>query len=587
MTIVMSVVAAIVFFMCLERLNYEFFLYDFIEENNRSILSFRDNILLILFRFSPFIVSVVIAISSLTVNSFTGSFFANLISDNTLKVLIVYTLFYIIFHSFTNWYYPTTGDLVVTDNYSAIIFFDTTLALMNILLALVTSVHVFYYTWPKTLKDKFGKEIRKYIDKFDYTKNVNRSEIEENKRKLNRYIIWFTNLLSDSIKSKDFELIEDTILDMVDIWEYMISINATKQKQLDDLFEDMVDNTDDATIEEIDKLENAPFSGVYKECLRNIQSVFRDAFEQGYREKDLFVCQVLLDNLVRLTKNGTGLNRDDINKVLDIYLSLYKISIKEENDKYSNLSIKIMENTNLIYKSENYKIQDLNNIYWYLYYCITRGEDKYLKVALGYLQDILDSSYVNKNVYERTINQLHELLLFSLKRKRMRCFANLIRFTVTSNLNLDIINKQMVSKIKQEDILDIEEILDDLGFSNWSNLSKNDPDYYYNTKIFVVWRSYYLLQKIVSPDRIDQDYSQLSVSQIKNKISFKTISTLIMDLETFITYWDELFIKQASHFFLLSCSEIVKKREINEKIDGLQQNIGNSEMICLLKSYVN
>ncbi|MFD2924145.1 hypothetical protein ACFS6F_10420 [Halobacillus naozhouensis] len=593
LTIAIALIIAIALFLFVYFIDHPKPGFEYINKNIEHLLSFREGIQQILFRFSPFIVTVVIAISSLTVNSFTGSFFANLISDLTLKILVGYTTGFLLFHTLTAWFIPinlkdqTTIDL--KENLVSLIFFDASIAFINILLAILVSIHIFFYSWPKTLKDKFALSIKYYLNKLDIgysEKNTKKKKkIDKYKSIMNRYIIWFTNLLSNSIKSKDFEVIEGIVVELIDVWKFMIQINEEKQSKLDKEFYKLLDLIDENG-DYIEKNKvNDEFAEVFEESLETIISVFTNAFKQGYEEKEYFVCEIIIDKLYQFTIGNSGtLSRDDLEKVLDIYSRLFEISIKDESDKDSLLSTKIIKSTNSIYADNIHKINDLSIYFSYLYNSVDNGEYRFLNTALEYFGKIFDEENLNSSMYNDTLNQLYKLMLFSLKKKRMRSFANLVRFCVTSNLNLTKINDILVKNIKTEDSSIFDDVFEEFGLSD-KRLNK-DPDYYNNVKIYVVWYSYYLLQRQISSDRIAQEYHNLTVANIKNNVPFKFVRTLLLDLETHSDSWNTLFVNQCSHFFLLTCGLLVNKRDINQKVENQLKKLAESSYLKELTSYV-
>lgn len=608
----------------------------FVEDYGQRIFALRGSLLDFLLRIAPLFITVVIAISSLTVNSYTGTFLNLLLEDKTFKYLIIFTFSFICYHLLVVFsigspnqvtsdflienFATYTGDLILGFLYSSYIC--------------AASLHIFLYCSPKALKEKFLKEIETSIETINKEiYSLDKAELNTSHiHRLNNQIGLFTNLLMRSIKSKDYKDISNTIQDISMIWkefveypkndesrnsinEYFhtqireIELNETnmfpkkKLKASSEIFPNTKTNTASKKSPNIDKavkyriltdpkvklynqiiLELEKISGrkfkekqkTFENCVNKLGQVFVDCFDVGFSQGEYFVCDEILKSLYKISESK-DIHTEDIEKLFKIYNEIFEVTMrhdkKSQTTKYIN---SIMSYVNKIYNQHTTGINDFDVYYQFLITAANLNDSKVTKSILMKLRELLSKDEQN---YKDAIIQLKKILMHTLKFKRMKCFAELIRFTVVNQLNLDMINKVLAEGIIFEDNLEnFQEFLDELADPATQQEVNYRKEIYYSVKLYIIWYSYYTLQLRISPRRIDKEYQDLQIPKnIAEEVPFEIIRTILLDVETHLDNWRKLFVTQEKYYFVKNTHLLLRPADRDLFCDEIEK-FGETEM---------
>lgn len=542
---------------------------NFVEVSYINIITLRNSTISFLFKVAPFFITIVIAMTTLTINTYSGTFLELLLSDKKIKGFIAFAFFYLTYHTLVitlvEAKIPSNGDLLeefYIENF-LVYFMDLLFALGTTALTLYTAYNVFQYSWPMTLKDRFLKNIR--ITMTDVQKHyiVKKKLLEDYKIQLGQHIGLFTNLLSKSIKSKDYDNTRNIINDIAGLWEEIVtytgeSLRDEYDQQFRDAIKSITDNSDYGS-----KFDYA--GEVYEIGLTKISSVYIESFDIAYTNGEYAISDIILESIYKLV-NLKNINNEDIRKTLKIYLEIFNIILRHDKRGQTSLFTK---KTLAYIKSvfQEHEITDYDIYYELILMCLRLEEPKILKNVLRYFKDSFDSSVITEALYRDTFRQFQSACIYSLKNKKMKCFAELVRFFVIGGFNLNIINEVFSEKIilSNNSITgkDIE-LLNELLFE----LNENQPeehynrDNYYRIKLYVVWYSYYLLQVRISSERITNKYLNLNIpNAINKKIPFNLIRTVLLDLETHQKNWAKLFVGQEGYYFIRVAYHLLKTKD--------------------------
>ncbi|PHF91584.1 hypothetical protein [Bacillus wiedmannii] len=545
----------------------------FVEAYGKRIFTLRGTLLDFLLRIAPLFITVVIAISSLTVNSYTGTFLSLLLEDKSLKYLILFTVSFMLYRLLV--IFSIGAPSQVTDGFLVENFVtytaDLILGFLYALYICGTSIHIFLYCSPEILKKKFLKQIKDSIATIsEYIHSTSKERLDiSNVYKLNNQIGLFTNLLMRSIKSKDYKDISSTIRDIGEIWRDFVEYKE------DDSARDSADEQFYAYIQEIiqnEKALNIVGDGnlseetskekqkVFEQCVNKLGQVFVDCFDVGFSQGEYFVCDEILKTLYNISQTK-DIQAEDIGKLFKIYNEIFEVTMrhdkKSQTTKYIN---EIMLYVNKIYKQHAEDIKDFNVYYQFLIIAVNLNEPKITKHILIKLHQLLTVDEIN---YKDAIIQLKKILIHSLKFKRMKCFAELIRFTVVNDLRLNLINEVLSEGIIfEENLDDFQKLLDELSSSTDPQGVNYRRENYYAVKLYIIWFSYYNLQLHISPRRIDSEFHTLKIPRnIKYNVPFETIRTVLLDIETHLDNWRKLFVTREKHYFIENAFWLLKPVE--------------------------
>ncbi|PGQ52662.1 hypothetical protein [Bacillus cereus] len=628
-------IAVGVFFMLLRLLD-TLPAYSFVEDYGHKIFAVRASLLDFLLRIAPLFITVVIAISSLTVNSYTGTFLNLLLEDKSLKNLVIFTFSYVFYHLLVVFFVGNpseiTNDFLVGNfvTYTG----DLIFGLLYSLFICTTSLHIFLYCSPRALKEKFLKEIKNSIKIIN--REIHLSDRDElntsNVYRLNNQIGLFTNLLMRSIKSKDYKDISNTIQDISGIWKDFVEY--PKNDSLRDLVNEhfyaqiekiklnetntlpkktlkanskiiftpklkanskIVPNIDgeikyrivtnkklefySKIISELDKLSGKASKEkqkTFENCVNKLGQVFIDCFDVGFSQGEYFVCDEILKSLYKISETN-DIQIEDIEKLFKIYSEIFEVTMrydkKSQTTKYINL---IMSYVNKIYNKHIDEINDFNVYYQFLIIAVNLNDAKVTKSILIKFRELLSKEAAN---YKDAIFQLKKILLHTLKFKRMKCFAELIRFTVVNQLNLDMINEVLAEGIIFEKNLDnFQELLDELTDPTDQQGVNYRKEIYYSVKLYIIWFSYYTLQLRISPRRINQEYQNLQIPKnIVENVPFEIIRTILLDVETHLDNWRKLFVTQEKYYFVKNTYLLLRPADRDLFCDEIEK-FGETEM---------
>lgn len=540
-----------------------------------------------LFKIAPFLITITIAITTLTINTYSGTYLNLIIKNRSTKNAIYFFSGYIVFHSLVIFFIDSSmhiSNLSQEDHqvkYFVVYTTDFILALISLILVFYTAYKIFLYSWPATLKNQFTKDIKntiKIMKKSSEQKTENRQKIDEFSKDLNEQIGLFINLISKAIKSKDYDGVKDIFGNIQSLWIGIVT-NKNDEKQN---FEKMAE---EATQEEsqLDKNNQTgldEYAGdTYEIGLSKIAHVYSESFEIAFSNGEYHACEIIINSVYDLAylKNA---DHNDIRKCLKILLGIYYISLRfDKKGQTEFFTQKILSNVAEIYKETDFISFEI--YYDMVLYCLKLDEHKILKETLSYFKiSFIENSLGKKAVYESTINIFHSTLVYSLKNKRMKCFAELVKFFVVENIDLKIINEVFSKKIilAKEKLDDFEEMYKELD-EDYLVTDDNYYGNYYNLKSYIIWYGYYLLQVRISPERIYEQNRDLCIpSEIKNKVSFEMIRTVLLDLETHRSKWNKLFVGQEEYYSCLVSAKLLEEDNFDRLIKEIEE-FGESDYL--------
>ncbi|PGK73648.1 hypothetical protein [Bacillus thuringiensis] len=608
----------------------------FAEDYGQRIFVLRGSLLDFLLRIAPLFITVVIAISSLTVNSYTGTFLNLLLEDKALKYLIILTFSFICYHLLVVFFIgnpsQVTNDFLI-ENFATYTG-DFILGFLYSSYICAASLHIFLYCSPKALKEKFLKEIVTSIEVinseiYSFDKDeLNTSHVY----RLNNQIGLFTNLLMRSIKSKDYKDISNTIQDISIIWKDFVEFpkDDAKMDLLNEYFRSQIKEMElnetnvfpkkklkttseivpsrkgsttkgifningkikykiitnpklkkmyNEIILELEKTSNGKFKEkqkTFENCVNKLGQVFVDCFDVGFSQGEYFVCDEILKSLYKISESK-DIHNEDIEKLFKIYNEIFEVTMrhdkKSQTTKYIN---SIMNYVNKIYSQHTTSINDFNVYYQFLINAVNLNDSKVTKSILIKFRELLSKDEPN---YKDAIIQLKKILIHSLKFKRMKCFAELIRFTVVNQLNLDMINKVLAEGIIfEENLEDFQEFLDELADPTAQQEVNYRKEIYYSVKLYIIWYSYYTLQLRISPRRIDKEYQDLQIPKnIAEEVPFEIIRTILLDVETHLDNWRKLFVTQEKYYFVKNTHLLLRPADRDLFCDEIEK-FGETEM---------
>jgi len=548
-----------------------------------------------LFKIAPFLITITIAITTLTINTYSGTYLSLIIKNRFTKSAIYFFSGYIVFHSLVIFFIDPSmniSNLSEEDHqvkYFVVYTTDFVLALISLFFVFYTAYKIFLYSWPATLKDQFTKDIKNTIrimKKSSEQKTENRDKIDTFNNDLNEKIGLFINLISKAIKSKDYDGVKDIFGNIKSLW-ILIVINKNEEKQN---FQEMAEK---ATQEEqqLDKSNQAKlyeYAGdTYEIGLSKIAHVYSESFEIAFSNGEFHACEIIIDSVCDLAYLKDA-DQSDIRKCLKILLEIYYISLRfDKKGQTEFFTEKILSNVSKIYKKTNFISFEI--YYDMVLYCLKLDEHKILKETLSYFKtSFIENSLGKKAVYESTVSIFHSTLIYSLKNKRMKCFAELIKFFVVENIDLKITNEIFSKKIilAKEKLDDFEDMYRELD-EDYSVTDDNYYSNYYNLKSYIIWYGYYLLQVRISPERIYEQSRDLCIPpEIKNKVSFEMIRTVLLDLETHRSKWNKLFIGQEEYYSCLVSSKLLEKGDFDKITKEISQ-FGESDYLNKVHKNLN
>lgn len=579
----------------------------FVEEFGKDIFYLREWILNFLFRVAPFFVTIVMAISSLTINSYTGTFLVFLLQDRGIRFLAVYSLGYFVFHLCVILICENELSSNLDANYIryfTLYAIDGLLGFANLLFAVLTSLNTFLYSWPKVIKNNLKNSVLSEIIKTEdimkvapYTSpgSTTAEQFEDilknSKITLSKNISLFTNLLMKAIKSKDYATVQDINIDICKVWGDLVKVSSQAKAELDKRFWELIELIGENDPEPDLGLETGFYTSVFEDTVYQIERVFVEAYEVSFTEGEYFICEEIINSVASLADQN-DINKEDYDKILKMLLSFFEISLrsdkKGQTEKYAE---SILNKINELYNSvefEQQKISDYNVYYSLISHTIVLNNPKILNLVLEKFKLVFNDS-VKDRLYSDTIFQLQKLLMYCLKKKRMTCFAELIRFTVVGSLKLDIVNLIFSQSIafEGEEISEVQDVLNSLVDGSDKEINYSRENYYY-LKLYIIWYSYYLLQARISADRIKSVYLEKPIEipeRIESKIGFEWIRTVLLDLETHHVNWTKLFVKQEGYYFSYTSSLLLDKVEV-DKVKNEQDQYGDSKLLSKLNDFI-
>ncbi|USK48851.1 hypothetical protein LIT38_20290 [Bacillus sp. CMF12] len=535
-----------------------------------NFYSVRQSTLNFLFRAAPFFITIVVAITSLTINTYSGTFLELLINDKRIKLFISFSIFYLIYHIIVI-FFVDSGLANQTEKlndyyvkYFCIYFFDFLFALCNSLFTLYTAYHVFQYSWPLTLKKKFLKNITRTIGQVDNNFLVSEKELSNYKNDLSQHIGLFINLLNKAIKSKDYDSVRGTIKDISNIWTEIVSYtNESKKQKADEQFRALISeiSQENTTLQLGFQFD---FAGdVYDIGLSKIAHVYSDAFEIAFTNSEYYSCEIILESVYDLTK-AEGINEEDIRKCLKILVNLFDISLRvDKKGQTSYFSSKILSLVSEIYYNRR-GFKDFDIFYDLIFVCLILDDHKNLKEALYKFRESFNNEGINNEIHYDTLRQFQSTFIFCLKNKKMKCYGELLRFFVIGKMNLEIFNGIISENIViiDDDLDFLQELIEELSEPSSNNEINYNEEIYFRIKLYITWYSYYLLQCRISKERINYEHRDIDIPiTIKGKMPFDLIRTLLIDLETHEKNWGKLFVNQEKYYFTQVAMQLIKPNE--------------------------
>jgi hypothetical protein len=552
---------------------------------NGKIFTIRESTLNFLFKVAPLLITIVIAISSLTFNTYSGTYLELFLNDKKIKFFITYSMFYLAFHILVIIFIHSSqpGNVKLLNNYLIenfiVYLIDFLLAAINGFFTIYTAYKVFQYSWPITLKQKFLTNIKNTLLEVENSPVVDKEQINLFKTEITQQIGLFINLMLKAIKSKDYDSTRDTLNDIALIWKEIVSYTNDTKRDQDDLdftriLERVVNDHPDLGLQ-------FDYAGdIYEIGLSKIAHVFSDSFEIAFSNGEYYICDIILEsvyNLIHLDK----INTEDIRKCLKIFVEIFNISLRfDKKGQTFYFSEKTLSYINNIYNETKFK--DFDIYYDILIICLKLDDPNILKQVLSSFKEIFDSIVSTDEIpYKDTITQFQGTLFYCLKNKRMKCFAELIRFFVIGEINLDIVNQVFSEKIIiiKKDLELLQRLLDELTDTSSDVSNTYNSENYIRVKLFIIWYCYYLLQCRISKERIQNKYRKLVIpDKIKNKVPFEIIRTVLLDIETHQSNWKKLFVGQESFYFPQVAVELLNTAE-HEKVKLEVDEYGNSELL--------
>ncbi|MCU5344587.1 hypothetical protein OCB12_06325, partial [Bacillus cereus] len=264
-------------------------------------------------------------------------------------------------------------------------------------------------------------------------------------------------------------------------------------------------------------------------------------------------------------------------KLFKIYNEIFEVTMRHDKNSQTTKYINsIMSYVNKIYNQHTTGINDFDVYYQFLITAANLNDSKVTKSILMKLRELLSKDEQN---YKDAIIQLKKILMHTLKFKRMKCFAELIRFTVVNQLNLDMINKVLAEGIIFEDNLEnFQEFLDELADPATQQEVNYRKEIYYSVKLYIIWYSYYTLQLRISPRRIDKEYQDLQIPKnIAEEVPFEIIRTILLDVETHLDNWRKLFVTQEKYYFVKNTHLLLRSADRDLFCDEIEK-FGETEM---------
>lgn len=577
-TILISIIATYFLFLLIHQYLDKTDSVDFFFNNAKSLYNLREVVLDILFRVAPFIVTIIIAITSLIINAYTGSFFAYLLREFEIKFLIIISFCFFTYHLLTIFTIPSPINHDELIEHLAILSFDLFFSFITLLVIIITCIHIFLYTSPSVLKNKLKKEIMFYLNKLQKNIGITSTNLKNDSKVLNQNISWFTNLLKNAVQSRDYHTIDSILMDLKEIWINLVVQNSIEKELDDKKFKERIKKI--KTEDDIEQFNEEQMK-IFEDALEKLSSVYIDSFEFGLIKDEYYICEKIIVQLLEISTEE-NLLLEDIEQIFNVYIRLFNVIIQtKDNNKSYEILYLLLKKLEKIYEFDKYEIKDFNVYYKLLYGCIRHSDVKKLNLVLDSFRVVFKNS-IERQLYKDTVIQIHRLIIQTLKFKEMKCFASLIRFCITRRLKLDIFNEVFTEKLHQ-DFLSMDLLL-------LLNLRNNNhrEDTYLNLKAYFIFYSYYLLQKRISPDRILDEYlrNNLGLNGLKNRIPFDRVRTLLLDLETYIIYWDKLFVNQASYYFTRAADILVDKKCIKKNIKKELRVSGNNSLLKELNKIV-
>ncbi|NHN32205.1 hypothetical protein [Paenibacillus agricola] len=531
-------------------------------------------------RVTPIMVPVVLGSASVIINRYTGAFFSLLFKDKYVVALFIIYLLYLLWSIYltysTGSSIPGSSELVgnFTKHYKRYLIDTISLGAL-VSFSLFACLKIFLYTQPKTLSDLLKKRISRDVEKVRkllFSPVIPSDErMEYLQISITKNIVRFTNLTLLSIKSKDYETIQNNISILGnEIWVTLIvqawSLDEDQEKKLrKKIYSDFeavnIQSKADACYEQIIKDSSKYLANVEVE----ISDVYRDIYESAFSAKEYFACDKIIKHLYELTRTCKEVS---ISTVLNIYIVLFEVSLSYDQHGYTyEYCKKIFEYVSRINNDRNTKRKKPVTFFKILKLCIDFKEIKVQQIVLEGIKDILNFDetdlFIKSFIYER----LRNAGVYSLKVKSMGCFAELIRFVVTKELNLNEVN-EWFSKMETEKKTLLEELLLELDTDVDDIFEVTSKQSYYKLKVYIIFFSYFELQVRISQDRIPVEYHSMSIANsVIGKMSFDLLRTVLLDLETHLSNWDKLFVQQATYYFVKSSSLLlnIKDKELLKK----------------------
>jgi hypothetical protein len=589
---------------------------------SENFFAFRDFTLNLFFRVTPFLVPIVITTSSIMINRYTGAYFDLVFKDKHLQWLFRVYIFYFIFHiwviTFTPIYsWDDVNDYI--DQYVGIFITDGLIAFIVLMYTIYVCLNVFLYSKPQKLNATFLTEIGQTVKELNnklIDKLANESESKILKNQIVQLIGRLTNLTVIGIKAKDYETIKSTISNIgKKVWITMIIQNLSiktedeeklkqdiKKKIRQDFFyvspddEKKIERLTEKRIDEIIK----DSSQALREMEEQVGQLYKDIYETAFSSKEFFACDEVIKHLTEITLENEGIS---VNKVFNIYLKLFNISLSYSYDGYTleyckritvcietifNRRVKLNKGSQITMGPRNYRIY-----FQLIKECINFNHPEIMKMVLDKLKEHYDPNAPRRvNFY--TLDNLENACIYTLYKKRMTCFGELIRFIVTKSFNLNEMNNLYSSIVDNDEEIEVErmsevfdqleEIFKDLDHdsSSFDMMDVFEFDFditYLKLKFYLIFYSYYKLQCRISPERISAHYHNIVLHErARRKIPYYLIITVLLDLETHKTNWDRLFVSQSQYYFTITSCDLIDCKNADTLLEELEIFV-NSELV--------
>lgn len=540
----------------------------------------RTLLLDLFFKVAPFMIPVVMATSSVMLNKYTVSYFNLTFQNKHVRRLFLVYIFYFSFHAAVATFSPI--DTWEDKNeyfihYFGLFMCDTIFAFIAFSYSIFTSLEIFLFAQPNKLSLTIKENISNATNQlnrllFEYEKND--TKVRYNEELLSKSISMFTNLTVIAVKAKDYETIESNISTIgKDIWIAMIrqpmSYKTEDEKEvrlaiIKNLTKDFKGFKGYTTHEEnrrIAQLTDERIEGIAADTrglLRTvggrISNVYKDIYESAFASKEFFASERIISFLTEIT--------EDEKWVFETYVDLFEITLSYKYHGYTKDHCKKIISS-VITLASNQKERDYDILYDLLKKCLEHDDTSALEETLVGIKRLL-SSEDNDRMRENIYRNLRDAGVYTLHKKRMECFAVIMRFLVTRNLNISEMNL-VFSRIYPPQASDrFEGIVAKLSYEEPSKLFSYEGDKkYLRLKFYVIFYSYYLLQQRISRDRISATNRGVGLdSHVYKNIPFDLLRTLILDLETHKENWEKLFVSQSEYYFVETIFNLFKPEEI-------------------------